>query len=136
MTQADVQELIEQAKSKFGRIIDDFDASVFLGAQEILAEDSTNAHAAEVVRVFNTYMKTGVKKTSFAEFLLPLPYTDEEIAASDRSRNEYIEIYRRYALVGIAEGDYAAAQAFKTKHNLTCEQILAMTDNEIKALAA
>jgi hypothetical protein len=135
MTNDDVEQFIQLAASKCGRTVDSYKASTYLAARKILTNDPENIAAATVVNSFNEYLSTGVEKVSFASFLLPTPYTDEEIAASDRIRDDYLECYRKLSLVGIAEGDYIASRAFRARHGLTAEQILTMPDSQIKALA-
>jgi hypothetical protein len=135
MTQAQVDKVIADA-AKRGIEVSQLDATTFLGARELLAKDPENKLAREVVEESMQQFTTGKEPTGFARFILPIFETDEELAASDKQRHDYLEIYRRYSLVGIAEGDYTAAQAFQAKHALTAERFMAMTDTEIKALAA
>jgi len=89
MTNAGVQQVIATA-AVHGRVVSEYQAEVFLGAKEILATDASNQNACTVVRNFLAYLETGVKVCSFAEFLLPLPETDEEIAGHNRRANESV----------------------------------------------
>jgi hypothetical protein len=90
MTEAQVSRLVETAKEKHGVSIDRNDAQAFLGAEEILAQDPDNLDALTVVRNFSVWMRTGVEPRSFAQFSLPIPYTDEEVAAMELSRSKYL----------------------------------------------
>src|ERR1700722_10758811 len=111
MKDIDVQEFIEFAATKHGRVLDTYEASVYLSAQELLESDSNNEHAATVVKECEEFLLTGeIKKESFARFLLPEPLTDEEITKSEKLRADYLEIYRKLGFFGILEGDYHAAQ--------------------------
>ena len=76
MTNAQVAEIVAGAAQR-GIEVDSYDASVFLGAQEILEREPHNANAREVVANFTTWMQTGIKPVSFAEFELPLPDVKE-----------------------------------------------------------
>ena len=93
MKQADVDAVIAQV-ARAGRRIDNYQSSVFCGAREILAREPDNPHAAKVVANFLAFVATGVETISFEEFLLPIPYTDEELAAQDASRAAYVAATR------------------------------------------
>lgn len=80
MRQADVDAVVASARAR-GRSIDDYHAAVFVGAREILAKEPDNKAAAEVVSNFTKFLATGIETPSFAQFALPLPETEEELAA-------------------------------------------------------
>jgi hypothetical protein len=132
VTNAEVQTLIELAAG-LGRTVDAYDASTYLGAKEILSTDPENSDAVETVNWFNRFLKTGEIKPCMAQFRLPLAYTAEEIAEAAQERSRYREIYRRLALVGIAEGDYYAGVAFRKRYGLTEADIFAMSDQQLLA---
>lgn len=129
-TDADFEAVIAQANVR-GRPLDDEDARMFLMAKDILADQPSHAAAQIVVENFKRYMLTGIRVESLSEFLLPIPYTKAARAEIERQRNEFVEFYRKMALVGIAEGDYNAAVAWRNQHSLTSRQILEMSDSEI-----
>jgi len=135
MTNAQVQKVIRDA-TKRGIKVDEHDASTFLGAREMLAADPKNRIAREVVEEYTEEFTSGKQSTSFARFLLPVFETTEQLAVSEKIRADYIEIYRRLGYFGIVEGDFVSAQKFETKHGLTSAQILAMSEEELRKLAA
>ena len=71
MTNAQVQGVIQQARSR-GVACDEYEACVFLGAKELLAANPENPIAKSVLENYSRFLLTGTKKTSFAEFLLPI----------------------------------------------------------------
>jgi hypothetical protein len=91
MTEAQVEETIHAAEI-LGRELSHFQASIFLLAKEIVAggpsEDFETAKA--VVRDYSRYIANGTVVTSFAQFLLPIPFTDEEKAHSKKLRDEFL----------------------------------------------
>ena len=89
MTNADVINLIKYC-DELGREIDSYRAKVVLQAREINVRDSKNAAALEVVQNFVSFLNTGIVVDSFAEFLLPCAYTDEEIAEHNRLRDAHL----------------------------------------------
>lgn len=130
MTEADVQELIRSSAAR-GRVLTESDARVVLGAKDVLKTEPNNPYAIEVCKNFDKFLKTGVHVASFAEFLLPIPRTDEARAEAQHQRNEFVEFYRKLSLVGIAEGDYNVAVAWRNQRSLTSQQILEMSDAEV-----
>jgi hypothetical protein len=81
---ADVVRVIANAAAR-GRRVSDCDACAFLGAKEILAKDAGNVNALAVVQNFMTFLETGVKPNSFAQFMLGDVFdTDEEIATRNQ----------------------------------------------------
>jgi hypothetical protein len=82
VTNKDIANLVRYG-DEIGREIGPYLARVVLGAKEILALDPTNMPALDVVRNFAEFLRTGEITNSFAEFMLPLPKTDEEIAERD-----------------------------------------------------
>ena len=89
MTNADVQQVITTAAGR-GIKLSEYEAATYLGAREILARNADDKNALKVVENFTMYMASGVKPISFAEFCLPIPETDEEIAAQNERRDAYL----------------------------------------------
>jgi len=89
LTQADIETVQEFARA-VEREVSDYHAAVYLQAKEILRADPDNPYAKEVVTNFNHFLKTGEERTSFAQFFLPCPETDEEKAESERLRRAYV----------------------------------------------
>lgn len=90
MTDAKVKETVLLVKEKFGRTIDPYDAAVYLQAQEILEQDKNNPDARAVIKNFSTRILTGTEPVSFAQFALPIPYTDEHRAEMALIRAKYL----------------------------------------------
>lgn len=132
MKNADVIAFIAEVRTTHGRTIDDYEACTVLGAKDAMAADPTNVHAQNVLKYFAKFLATGQVEPEMDRFFLPddCIYTEEEKFEQEDSSRKYLELYRKYALVGIEKGDYRAAKVFQDKHNLTCEQILAMSDGE------
>src|SRR5579859_214352 len=132
MKNADVTAFIAEVRSTHGRTIGAYEACTILGAKDVLAADPTNVHAQNVLKHFAKFLATGEQQPEVDRFQLPddCIFTEEEKAEQEARRQAYVELYRKYALIGIEKGDYTAAKAFRDKHKLTCEQILAMSDEE------
>jgi hypothetical protein len=81
MTNADVEDVILGSKKAYGTTLSVYEAKVYLGARELLLKEPENPIALEVVEAYVRHIKTGERLTSFSEFVLPIPYTDEEISA-------------------------------------------------------
>jgi hypothetical protein len=98
MTNADVRDLIASAATR-DITLNDYEASIVLGAKEILEREPDNADAREVVANFATYMATGEEPRSFTEFRLPeeCMYTVEEKAEQQRSRDAYLKATGQHA---------------------------------------
>ncbi len=135
MTNAQIQNVVAMAHARGCNTFDSYDGAVYLQCQEILQREPDNADAREALENYIAYIATGERPSTgrFAEFALPLPLTDEEIAAEERSRADYIEAYRKAALVGITKGDYAAAKRFQDKHGI--RSFLDVSDAELIRLA-
>ena len=88
-TNADQDAVIQKAAT-LNIDITSYDASVFLGAQELLEADPSNIHAAKAIANFNAWMATGTKPHGFDEFMLPDFYTVEELEAQNKRRDEHI----------------------------------------------
>jgi hypothetical protein len=98
MTEAQVSELIASAATH-GREFDHFDAGLFLLAKEVLARgksDPNYEYAQTAVQDFSRYMTTGQKKYGFAMLLLGIPYTVEEIAHSEKLRQEFLAYQEKH----------------------------------------
>ena len=87
MTDAEVQTVVELGKV---RGITPYEAATYLMAKEILAVNPDDRNALAVIENFLTFMKTGERVVSFAEFALPLAETDEELEASAARRAAYL----------------------------------------------
>jgi hypothetical protein len=70
VTNSDVRNVISNAASR-GIELDEVEAFTFLGARELLQRDPDHCLARQVVANFTTYISTGKKPWSFAEFMLP-----------------------------------------------------------------
>ena len=84
MTNADVQKTIAQFAAR-GRTLAEWDAINFLGARELLTRQPDHKLALETVQHYTEYLATGVEACTFAKFMLPEFFTDEEIAERDRA---------------------------------------------------
>ena len=89
MTNAQVEQLIRNAAAK-GRAVGWYYAGVYLQACEILSREPRNVLARAVIADFQKFLATGVDTRSFAEFFLPTPYTEEDLAAQQRSRDAHL----------------------------------------------
>jgi hypothetical protein len=89
MTGAQVQELMKNSATG-GHALTHYQALVFLQSREILARDPSDETAQSVVEDFSRYIIDGTPITSFAQFLLPLPETDEDKAEFEKQRAEFI----------------------------------------------
>jgi hypothetical protein len=87
MTQAEVDLLTSAAAI---RGIHGFDARMFLGAKALLAANPNNRVARSVVEELTRQMATGEQPTTFALFMLPEFFTDEELAEEKRLRDEHL----------------------------------------------
>lgn len=89
MKQADVDRVVANAATR-GVAADDLEAASFLLAHELLVKNPKHEAALEVIRNFNHRLATGEEVRSFAQFLLPVPYTDEEREEEERIRQAYL----------------------------------------------
>lgn len=112
MTNADVARVIERFRSR-GRVLSSGDASTYLLAGELLAADHTHTVAAEVLGDFAAYLSSGAPM-GFAQFLLPVAYTSEQVAENERVKREY--------LVGRGEEDRAAQKRSRDKYLATVNE--------------
>lgn len=87
MTERQVTAIVEMAHAKGCRNFDRYDGALFLMCQEILEREPKNAKAIAVSKELNHFIVTGEKPTSFDEFELPIPYTEERLAKM--ARGEY-----------------------------------------------
>ena len=87
MTNEDVARVISSAAAR-GIKLSEYEVISFLGAKELLAREPENPHASITVRHFVNYMATGVQQKSFAEFMLPEFFTDEELAEQQQRGRE------------------------------------------------
>jgi len=107
MTDADVERLVNHSRS-LGHPLDRYGAASFLGAREILAREPGNANARETVEQYQRYLTTGRRPEGFfAELFLPIPYTDEEIAAQKKSREGHLAAIAKKENPGGATADAA-----------------------------
>jgi hypothetical protein len=74
VTNAEVERLRESTG------LDRYDAKVLLQARELLAQDPEHPAARAVVEGYANYFAGGEEPRGFEEFLLPVPYTVEELA--------------------------------------------------------
>jgi hypothetical protein len=88
MTQADV-DLVMSAAAIRGIHVDEDEARMFLGAKGILAADPSNKLARQVIEESTRLLTTGQRPTTFARFMLPIFYTEEEIAENERLDAEH-----------------------------------------------
>jgi hypothetical protein len=89
LTNAQVSEVVENA-AKHGRVLDRYLATVFLGSKEFLAAHPDSQPAKDTVSEFSKFFAVGTPMTSFAQFMLPTFYTDEELAHQKKVRDEYL----------------------------------------------
>jgi hypothetical protein len=89
LTNAQVLEVVANA-AVHGRSVDEYQATTFLGAKEILAIEPDNEAAADTVAEFCRFITEGRPMTSFSRFTLPVFYTDESKAESARLREEFL----------------------------------------------
>jgi hypothetical protein len=89
LTDREVREVLADA-AKNGVVLSSYEAQVFLGAREQLNADPKNVIARHVVEDYRKLILYGTPVTSFEEFLLPIPRTDETIAEMRRRGCTYL----------------------------------------------
>jgi hypothetical protein len=94
MTNAGVQHMIAKFNSR-GRSLSPSQAATYLLAVETLQHTPDHEPAAEVISNYASYLVNGEMPVSFAEFLLPIGYTDEQKAESSRIRAEHLRAVGR-----------------------------------------
>jgi hypothetical protein len=109
MTNADVDRVRAKFASR-GRVLSSSEAATFLLAGELLAADHTHTVAAEVLGDFAAYLSSGAPM-GFAQFLLPVAYTSEQVAENERVKRQY--------LVGRGEEELAAQKRSRDKYLVT-----------------
>jgi hypothetical protein len=86
MTEVQIQDLMKSAAMR-GHAFSHYQAAVYLSARELLARDPSNQVAQTVVEDFSRYLIDGTAITSFDQFLLPIPETDEDKAEFEKQHS-------------------------------------------------
>ena len=90
MTNAMVKALIASVKVNMDTDITGYQASVYIGAREILNQDPDDENAIATISAYHKIFRTGKEIVCWEQFLLPIPYTVEELQESARLDAEYI----------------------------------------------
>jgi hypothetical protein len=150
MTDAQVKAFVEAAHKRGCPDFDDYDAKVYLLAQEILGREPGNAAARGTLEHLNAFMSTGVRprEHAFDEFELPVPETEEDIASPNSHRDAFLKsvadippwpivakiqpFFRPHATVpGWLEG----ARSFLKRTGLTVAEVEKMSEADLAKFA-
>jgi hypothetical protein len=89
MTNAQIQAAVESSAAS-GHPLNWSEAGDYLGSKEFLVTHPEDENAKATVAEFSAYLTKGKPMTRFSLFLLPIFYSDESIAHSDKLRDEYL----------------------------------------------